>query len=75
MFNHFEYDADTLAWEYSRDCENNGREAVLPHAYFPDDDPDKTPKNSWRSHAQLLYSNWINTVYQMTPFDLSQIGA
>lgn len=74
MFNHFEYDADTLAWEYDRDKEANGQAAILPHAYFPNDDPRQTPKNTWRSHAQLLYSNWINAVYQMTPFDLSEIG-
>jgi homoserine O-succinyltransferase len=63
-----------LAWEYDRDKEANGQAAILPHAYFPNDDPRQTPKNSWRSHAQLLYSNWINAVYQMTPFDLSEIG-
>ncbi|MEC9215580.1 MAG: homoserine O-succinyltransferase, partial [Pseudomonadota bacterium] len=73
MFNHFEYDADTLAWEYARDQEAGGAPKV-PANYFPGDDPTRTPRNTWRSHAQLLYGNWINAVYQMTPFDRQAIG-
>lgn len=73
MFNHFEYDADTLAWEYARDQEAGGAPKV-PANYFPGDDPTRTPRNTWRSHAQLLYGNWINAVYQMTPFDRQAIA-
>jgi homoserine O-succinyltransferase/O-acetyltransferase len=69
MFNHFEYDSETLAEEYSRD----GGEQ-LPVNYFPGDDPQKSPENRWRSHAHLLFGNWINDVYQTTPFDLNEIG-
>ncbi|MGB0498387.1 MAG: homoserine O-succinyltransferase [Rubricella sp.] len=67
MFNHLEYDSDTLAWEYARDAEGGG--GKLPRDYFPDDDPERTPDNRWRSHAHLLYGNWINEIYQTTPFD------
>ena len=42
--------------------------------YFPDDDPDNKPLNRWRSHAFLLFGNWINQVYQTTEYDLSEIG-
>ncbi len=69
---HLEYDADTLKKEYERDL---GRSDVkLPKNYFPGDDPAKSPIVSWRSHANLLYSNWLNYfVYQTTPFDLDEI--
>ena len=70
MFNHLEYDTDTLAIEYDRD----GR-AQLPKDYFPADDPARAPKNRWRSHAHLLFANWINEIYQTTPFDVAAIGA
>ncbi|TCM19914.1 homoserine O-succinyltransferase [Novosphingobium sp. PhB165] len=65
MFNHLEYDSDTLAGEYHRDGS-----AQLPAGYFPADDPTREPKNRWRSHAHLLFANWINEIYQTTPFDL-----
>jgi homoserine O-succinyltransferase len=42
--------------------------------YYPDDDPQKPPLNKWRSHAHLLYGNWINQIYQTTPFDIKRIG-
>ena len=42
--------------------------------YYPDDDPSRPPMNRWRSHAHLLYGNWINEIYQGTPFDLAEIG-
>ena len=46
----------------------------MPRNYFPDDDPTRPPVNTWRSHANLLYSNWLNYfVYQDTPYDLSDI--
>ena len=40
-----------------------------PHDYFPDDDPAQPPRNRWRSHAHLLYGNWVNQIYQTTPYD------
>lgn len=69
MFNHIEYDSTTLAQEYFRDIEA-GTPIKVPHNYFPDDDPDQTPINRWRSHAFLLFGNWINQVYQSAPFAL-----
>ncbi len=66
---HLEYDATTLAEEYSRDCAK-GVEIDVPVNYFPDNDPSKRPPNKWRSHAHLLYSNWLNYyVYQETPYE------
>lgn len=68
---HSEYDRDTLANEYFRDVEK-GLDIHVPANYFPDDDPQKEPAMTWRAHAHLLYSNWLNYfVYQNTPFDLS----
>jgi homoserine O-succinyltransferase len=70
---HSEYDFDTLAGEYFRD-KNKGLEIAVPVNYFPDDDDTKTPKNTWRGHAHLLFSNWLNYfVYQATPFDIDLI--
>ncbi|MDR1669688.1 MAG: homoserine O-succinyltransferase [Oscillospiraceae bacterium] len=67
---HSEYDAETLALEYRRDAEK-GEAVALPVNYFPGNDPAKTPKKTWRSHAHLLYSNWLNYyVYQETPYEL-----
>ena len=74
MFNHLEYDADTLKREYRRDLETS-KNVRLPYNYFPDDDPDKSPVNQWRSYAHLLFWNWIGEIYQGTPFDISQIGS
>ncbi|MGR3603439.1 MAG: homoserine O-acetyltransferase MetA [Heliomarina sp.] len=73
IFNHFEYDRDTLKQEYDRDVET-GTAINVPVNYYPDDDPSQPPKNRWRSHAHLLYGNWINQIYQSTPFDISDIG-
>jgi homoserine O-succinyltransferase/O-acetyltransferase len=73
IFNHIEYDSGTLAKEYFRDVEA-GKAIAVPHNYFPGDDPTKKPLNRWRSHAFLLFSNWINQVYQTTPFDMGDIG-
>jgi len=47
----------------------------LPKSYFPGDDPHAPPENRWRSHAHLLFGNWINEVYQTTPFAIEEIGA
>ncbi|MEL7459349.1 MAG: homoserine O-succinyltransferase [Pseudomonadota bacterium] len=77
VFNHFEYDSGTLAEEYRRDLDNvqvDGAQIALPVNYFPDDDPARAPQNRWRSHAHLLYGNWINEIYQTTPYELSDIG-
>ena len=74
MFNHIEYDVYSLGEEYFRDCEK-GEDIALPQNYFPMNDPALKPENRWRSHAHLLFANWINEIYQTTPFDISQIGA
>ena len=74
MFNHLEYDADTLKSEYERDIEA-GELIQVPKHYFPDDDPAQTPTNQWRSYAHLLFWNWIGEMYQQTPFEITQIGA
>ena len=67
---HSEYDRDTLAGEYARDL-GKGLDIQKPKNYFPDDDPAKTPEVTWRSHAHLIYSNWLNYyVYQATPYEL-----
>ena len=73
MFNHLEYEAGTLAEEYVRDAAKDPA-APLPAHYFPGDDPTRAPSNRWRSHAHLLFANWINEIYQTTPFDLEAIG-
>ncbi|WP_312096736.1 homoserine O-succinyltransferase [Niallia sp.] len=66
---HLEYDSCTLAEEYKRDKEK-GLTIHLPLGYFPENDPSKRPLNSWRSHAHLLFSNWLNYyVYQETPYE------
>ncbi|MFB6466090.1 homoserine O-succinyltransferase [Cytobacillus sp. Hz8] len=66
---HFEYDSKTLADEYQRDLQK-GLDIHVPLHYFPNDDCKKTPLNRWRSHAHLLFSNWLNYyVYQETPYE------
>ena len=74
IFNHFEYDSDTLKQEYERDKSNSG-EASIPKNYFTEDNPELAPSNRWRSHAHLLYGNWINEIYQNTPYDIDNIGS
>lgn len=65
---HLEYDATTLRDEYERDLKK-GKEIEIPVNYFPGDDPEKEPPNTWRSHTHLLFSNWLNYyVYQKTPY-------
>lgn len=73
IFNHFEYDSDTLKQEYDRDVAN-GTPIEVPVNYYPDDDPTRPPLNRWRSHAHLLYGNWINEIYQTTPYEIERIG-
>ena len=71
---HPEYDSDTLKLEYERDM-LKGISPIVPKNYFPGNDPSKQPHNSWRSHAHLLYSNWLNyCVYQTTPYNIEEIG-
>ncbi len=70
---HPEYDADTLKKEYLRDVAA-GKPIELPVNYFPNNDPTREPPATWRSSANLLYSNWLNYfVYQTTPFDLEEL--
>lgn len=67
---HSEYDAETIGLEYQRDMEK-GLHPHIPSHYYPDDDPSKTPRNTWRSHGHLLYTNWLNYfVYQTTPYEI-----
>ena len=72
VMGHPEYDRFTLRDEYVRDL-NKGINPEIPVNYFPEDDPEQTPVLTWRSHSQLLYSNWINYVYQVTPYDINEI--
>ena len=70
---HSEYDAETLKNEYVRDVKE-GKPIEIPKNYFPEDDPEREPLVTWRSHANLLYSNWLNYfVYQTTPYDINEI--
>ena len=70
---HSEYDADTLKNEYLRDLKQ-GLNPRVPEHYFPNDDPARPPLVNWRSHANLLYMNWLNYfVYQSTPYDIETI--
>ncbi|QIE42555.1 homoserine O-acetyltransferase MetA [Meridianimarinicoccus aquatilis] len=73
IFNHFEYDSGTLKEEYDRDVAA-AKPINVPGNYYPDDDPTRVPRNRWRSHAHLLYGNWINEIYQHTPYDIDAIG-
>ncbi len=71
---HPEYDRHSLSTEYKRD-RNKGFEIDVPCNYFPDNNPDKEPVFNWRSHASLLYINWLNYyVYQLTPYDIKSIN-
>jgi homoserine O-succinyltransferase/O-acetyltransferase len=70
---HSEYDPHTLQREYERDLAK-GADIQIPENYFRDDDPSLEPVVNWRSHSNLLYSNWLNYyVYQETPYDPSKI--
>lgn len=73
IFNHIEYDSFSLKEEYDRDIAN-GTPIEIPHNYYPSNDPALPPQNRWRSHAHLLFGNWINQVYQGTPYDIEKIG-
>lgn len=72
---HSEYDRDTLKNEYLRDLAA-GMNPEIPKNYFPDDNPKREPVVTWRGHANLIYSNWLNYfVYQNTPYDITEIKA
>lgn len=73
IFNHFEYDSDTLKQEYDRDVAAD-TPINVPCNYYPNNDPSKPPLNRWRSHAHLLYRNWISEIYLTTPYAMDQIG-
>jgi len=73
MLNHLEYDNRSLADEYERDLKA-GLNPAPPINLFPNGDTTVEPENRWRSHAHLLFQNWINEIYQTTPFDMSKIG-
>ena len=72
ILGHLEYGVETLAQEYFRDLAQH-KPIQIPVNYFPDDDPSRPPVLTWRSHANLLYRNWLNYVYQMTPYQLNEI--
>ncbi|MGN0473623.1 MAG: homoserine O-succinyltransferase [Acutalibacteraceae bacterium] len=73
-FGHLEYDRQTLANEYFRDL-NRGLKPEIPCNYFPNDDVCAIPNQSWRSHANLLFGNWLNYyVYQQTPYNLADLS-
>jgi homoserine O-succinyltransferase len=74
IFSHFEYDSGTLKQEYDRDVEA-GTPINIPTNYYPGNDPSQEPTNRWRSHAHLFYGNWLNSIYQTTPFEMDEIGA
>ena len=70
---HSEYDSNTFENEYLRD-KSLGKEIKIPENYYPSDDPTKPPIVSWRAHANLLFSNWLNYfVYQSTPYDIKKV--
>lgn len=73
IFNHFEYDTGTLKEEYDRDVEQ-GTPINVPTNYYPGNDPACAPLNRWRSHAHLLYGNWLNEIYQTTEYDIEKIA-
>lgn len=73
ILNHIEYDSETLQREYERDIEKDPN-TLRPQNYFPDDDTSRSPLNRWKSHAHLLFGNWINQIYQTTPYKLNKIG-
>jgi homoserine O-succinyltransferase len=71
---HSEYEPDCLKDEYERDLEA-GLNPEVPENYFPNDDPTKAPIVTWKSHGNLLFSNWLNYyVYQLTPFNMDDVG-
>ncbi|WP_151180429.1 homoserine O-succinyltransferase [Hypericibacter terrae] len=74
VLDHLEYDSGSLADEYFRDLKAEVP-IKLPVNYFRNDDTSQPPQNRWRSHAHLLFANWINEIYQTAPFDIDLIGS
>lgn len=72
MLNHFEYDSLSLGEEFARD-QKGGLEPNIPFNYFPNDDPTQKPLNTWRATAHLFFQNWINEIYQTTPYEIDKI--
>ena len=70
---HWEYGKYTLAEEYERDMKKGMTNVPFPENYFPHDDSHLEPVFAWRAHANLLWRNWLNWVYQTTPYDLSEV--
>jgi hypothetical protein len=66
MFNHLEYDAETLRDEFLRD-RRAGKPVDVPFGYFPDDDPGRVPANVWRPYGHLLFANWLGEIENMAP--------
>ena len=73
MFNHLEYDTDTLRNEYQRDLKKL-KHIEMPRYYFKDNKPDILLENTWRSSAHVLFGNWLNYIYQTTPYNPENIG-
>lgn len=73
VMGHSEYDPLSLKEEYDRDI-SQGKEINIPINYYPDNNPVKTPFVKWRGHANLLFKNWVNIIYQETPYDIDSIG-
>lgn len=73
VMGHSEYDSETLKAEYDRDI-SQGKSINVPKNYYPDDDTTKPPFVKWRGHANLLFKNWLNVIYQETPYDVNEIG-
>lgn len=72
LLGHYEYDTDTLHQEFLRD-QKRGLNPKVPENYYPTNDYTKKPVNNWRGHSQLLCHNWLNDVYQITPYNLADI--
>ena len=73
IFNHLEYDVNTLDQEYQRDLKAK-KNILLPYNYYPNDNPNNKPLNKWRPFAFLLFANWLNQLYQKTPYDLTSLA-
>ena len=71
---HWEYERDTLEHEYRRDLSRGLADVQLPYNYFIDNDPEKGVQMNWKSHGNIFYTNWLNFVYQSTPFDLEDLN-
>ena len=73
MLNHIEYETNSLNEEYQRDLKFSTSSSI-PIDYFDENNPNLKPKNRWRSNAHILFGNWINEIYQKTPYDINLIG-